>query len=243
MTTKKLIKEILIESQCSTLFVDIGSNFVNLRNVKGNRNILFNEVTGLSDIIRSLNNNRIIVSTLKMHKLIILLFFSLLLSSIAKSQIGDQFHSWNLSYGRTGTPGDQIKAGLEYAYSKKFSIYGEPSIEWSRYQGLRYSSIGFLLGGRYYMIGGNEMSYETKINLLVGLNLAAEYNIENNLLKNRTFLEKTNYGFAGHVLGEYYFDQTIGFFIGIEQKFLFKKDLGKYNYGLFAGFRIHFGNY
>jgi hypothetical protein len=41
---------------------------------------------------------------------------------------------------------------------------------------------------------------------------------------------------------EYYFDQTLGFFVGGEQKILFNESLGKYNYSVFTGIRIHFGN-
>ena len=172
----------------------------------------------------------------------LLLFLSLLCSGVTMAQYGDQYHSWNFSYGRTGTPGDQIKAGLEYASTDKLSFYGEPSIEWSKYQGLQYSSIGLMLGARYYLYGGNDMANTSKINILAGLNALAQYENEKNVLKNLPFSQKLNYGAAGQVLAEYFYDPTIGIFLGYEQKYLLKEVLGKYNYSFFIGLRIHFGN-
>ncbi|MBX9839306.1 MAG: hypothetical protein K2X69_13455 [Silvanigrellaceae bacterium] len=171
------------------------------------------------------------------------IFFAVLFCiNVRAQEIGDQFHNWNLSYGRTGTPGDQLKAGLEYAQSTKFSYYMESALEWSKHLGLRYTSFGFAVGGRYYLYGGNDMNIVRKINFLAGINGVLQYEDEATLMKNRTLFEKLNYGLAGQVIGEYYFDQTIGFFVGIEQKYMFNKTFGNTNYSVFAGLRIHFGN-
>ncbi len=86
------------------------------------------------------------------------------------------------------------------------------------------------------------MRIDKKINLLVGFSGVLQGENDKYILNRKTFLEKLNYGLAGQLVGEYYYNPTTGFFVGIEQKYLFNKTLRNTNYSVFAGLKIHFGN-
>lgn len=160
----------------------------------------------------------------------------------AMAQTGDIYNNWNFSYGRTGTPGDQLKIGLEIGKSDKLSMYGETGMEWSKYMGLRYSSFHLMAGARYYLAGNTTMSAKKKINILTGLGGIAQLESEPSLYKSLSTGDRLNYGVCGQLLGEYFYDPTIGLFAAFEQKVLFQERLGKYNNSVFVGLRIHFNN-
>jgi hypothetical protein len=158
---------------------------------------------------------------------ILLFLIGCLTINLCMAQVGDPYHSWNFSYGRTGTPGDQLKIGLEYAKADKTAFITEAGIELSRYKDIRYSCISFGITGRYYLVGNTYMTSKKKINVMAGLGDIGK---------------RMNYGVNGQVVGEYFYDPTIGFFLAGEQKVLFNETLGKYNYSISVGIRIHFGN-
>lgn len=172
--------------------------------------------------------------------LLIIVFGFLAINS--QAQIGDPYHSWNFSYGRTGTPGDQVKIGLEYSKDAKYSFLTEAGLELSRYKDIRYSSISLGLTGRYYLVGNTYMTSKKKINVMAGLGGILQLENESSVYKTLPASKRMNYGVTGQLLGEYFYDPTIGFFIAGEQKVLFNETLGKYNYSIYFGIRIHFGN-
>jgi hypothetical protein len=178
-----------------------------------------------------------------MMRRVLLIAIAIISYTTAKAQFDNYYHAWNFSYGRTGTPGDQLKVGLEMARHDKAVFYGEAGLELSKYKGLSYNSFSLLAGARYYFVGNTLMASKKKINLVGGLGGVAQQENEKNVYKNRSFSEKMNYGVSVQILGEYFYDPTIGLFICAEQKFLFNKTLGQYNYGISAGLRIHFNNH
>jgi len=177
-----------------------------------------------------------------MKKQLFILCVMVLVSVTASAQIGDLYHNWNFSFAGTGTPGQQFKIGLEYAKTDKTALYGEAGYEWSRYKALRYSSFSLAVGGRRYLVGNTYMSAKKKINLLAGLHAVAQYESEASVYKGLGFSNRLNYGVSGQVVGEYFYDPTLGFFAAVEQKVLFQESLGKYNYSLAIGLRIHFNS-
>lgn len=173
----------------------------------------------------------------------ILSLFFLLFSLPAIGQYeGDALHSWNFSYARTGTPGDQLNAGLEYAFQAQSSAYVQLGYEMSGVKGLRYRSVSLAASYRHYIIGGTDMSSPSRINVAIGVGAVAQYETEPSLYRGLKFPERLNFGGQAHILGEYFFDPTVGFYLGFEQRVLTKELLGKYNYSLSFGVRIHFGN-
>ncbi len=160
----------------------------------------------------------------------------------SQAQIGEPYHSWNFSYGRTGTPGDQLKIGLEYSNAPKSSFVTEVGAELSKYKDIRYSSFSLSVTGRYYLVGNTYMTSKKKINVLAGLGGVIQLEKESSVYKNLDLGKRMNYGVNGQLLGEYFYDPTLGFFIAGEQKVLFNETLGKYNYSISFGIRIHFGN-
>ena len=75
---------------------------------------------------------------------ILLMLIGCLTANLCFAQVGDPYHSWNFSYGRTGTPGDQLKIGLEYAKADKTAFITEAGVELSRY---RISAIAVFRSG------------------------------------------------------------------------------------------------
>lgn len=174
-----------------------------------------------------------------MKKLFIFLVINLLCyASKAQDEGGDYYNSWNFVVGRTGTPGDVLKIGLEVCNSPKVSTYFEASAEWSRSQNIKYSSYNLSVGKRYYIIGDNFLN--GKIKASIGLGATIGYNHEPIIYKYMTFTEKLNYGVAGNIVGVYVYDPTIAFVIGFEQKYLLNKNLGNTNYDFNIGLRIYF---
>lgn len=174
----------------------------------------------------------------------VLLGVVLFISQQAISQYGggDYLNSWTFSYGRSGTPGDALTVGLEVAKGQQTSVYFHAATEFSRTKGLRYSNVGIGASYRYYIVGDNNMTSPSRINLALGLGAVAQYENEPSLYKGMKFGEKVNYGGQGQILGEYIFDPTVGFMISFEQRILAKEILGKSNYSVAIGLRIHFGN-
>jgi hypothetical protein len=173
---------------------------------------------------------------------ILLFLIGCLTINLCMAQVGDPYHSWNFSYGRTGTPGDQLKIGLEYAKADKTAFITEAGIELSRYKDIRYSCISFGITGRYYLVGNTYMTSKKKINVMAGLGGVIQVENEKSVYKSLDIGKRMNYGVNGQVVGEYFYDPTIGFFLAGEQKVLFNETLGKYNYSISVGIRIHFGN-
>lgn len=175
-------------------------------------------------------------------KYILLIILFAFIATNSQAQVGDPYHSWNFSYGRTGTPGDQLKIGLEYSSADKTSFVTEVGVELSKYKDIRYSSLSLGVIGRYYLVGNTYMTSKKKINVLAGLGGVIQLENESSVYKNLDLGKRMNYGVNGQLLGEYFYDPTIGFFIAGEQKVLFNETLGKYNYSISFGIRIHFGN-
>lgn len=173
---------------------------------------------------------------------ILLILIGCITTSLSMSQVGDPYHSWNFSYGRTGTPGDQMKIGLEYAKADKTSFVTEVGVELSRFKDIRYSSYSLGITGRYYLVGNTYMTSKKKINVMAGLGGVIQLENESSVYKNLDIGKRMNYGVNGQIVGEYFYDPTIGFFLAGEQKVLFNETLGKYNYSISVGIRIHFGN-
>jgi hypothetical protein len=173
---------------------------------------------------------------------ILLFLIGCLTYNLCIAQVGDPYHSWNFSYGRTGTPGDQLKIGLEYAKADKTAFITEAGIELSRYKDIRYSCISLGITGRYYLVGNTYMTSKKKINVMAGLGGVIQLENEKSVYKTLDIGKRMNYGVNGQLAGEYFYDPTIGFFLAGEQKVLFNETLGKYNYSISVGIRIHFGN-
>lgn len=230
---KKLVRE---EAAASTVFVLINGKSVSVRSVNGTQIVDYNgeQKNELIQQLNKIKSTRII----KTITLCMIIFFHLQVTA----QTGDVYHNWGFSYGRTGTPGDQVKIGLEYGRTDKTSLYGEFGLEWSKYQGLRYSNISLAFGGRRYLMGNTLMTSKKKMNALVGLAGVAQYESESAVYKGLGFSDRLNYGISGQLLGEYFYDPTLGFFAAFEQKVLFQEALGKYNYSFAIGLRIHFNS-
>jgi hypothetical protein len=173
---------------------------------------------------------------------ILLMLIGCLTANLCFAQVGDPYHSWNFSYGRTGTPGDQLKIGLEYAKADKTAFITEAGVELSRYKDIRYSCISLGITGRYYLVGNTYMTSKKKINVMAGMGGVLQLENERSVYKTLDIGKRMNYGVNGQLVGEYFYDPTIGFFLEGEQKVLFNETLGKYNYSISVGIRIHFGN-
>ena len=176
---------------------------------------------------------------MKQLSLHIVLIFLTCYSSFGQRSEG--LNCWNFAYGRTGTPGDYLSISLEKNNLRKEAYYAQAAYEFSRYSGLRYSNFSIGLGYRYYIIGNAEPSDKKKVNVVAGAGGIAQIEWEPNLYKDLDFNDRLNYGAFGHLLVEYTFDRTLGFFICGEQKYLFSQILGKTNYNVSVGIRIHFG--
>jgi len=172
-------------------------------------------------------------------KKILLLSVLLISCFFVKAQESDYYSSYNFSVGRTGTPGDLLKVGMEIGETEKLSIFADVAAEFSRHKNIKYSSYGLTAGGRYYLVGGNSLS--SKINLGVGFGGTVEFDQEPILYKSKSFTQKLNYGVSGNLIFVYVYDPTIGLFASIEQKYLLNKALGNLNYNFSVGLRIHFG--
>ena len=172
---------------------------------------------------------------------ILSIFFWLFAITSVIGQDNKGLDCWSFGYGKSGTPGDYLHISLELSQSAKSAYYIQSGYEFSHYSGIQYSSLNLGFGYRYYLYGSSELSSKKKLNLMAAIGAVGQLEWEPNLYKDLTLSGRSNYGGFGQVLGEYYFDKTLGFFICGEQKYLFNKTLGKNNYNIFFGLRIHFG--
>lgn len=172
----------------------------------------------------------------------IIILLMLLGSFFAKAQFVDPYHNWHFSFGRSGTPGDIIKVGLEYGMAEKSTINTEIGYEASRTKNLKYKSYGLSVAYRYYILGNTLMTSKSKTNIAIGLGGIIQLDSEPTVYKSLPMTQRLNYGVSGQIMGEYFFDPVIGFFIQAEQRVMSRELLGRYNYFIGAGLKIHFGN-
>ena len=175
----------------------------------------------------------------KMNRVV--LFLIVVMPIVGFAQTNEGLNCWNFGYGKSGTPGDYLLIGLEKSVSKKGAYYGQAGYEFSHYSGLQYSMLSLSLGYHYYVYGSSEPSPKRKINIVIGAGGVGQIEWETNLYKDFSLSSRCNYGLFGQAVGEYSFDRTIGFFVSGEQKYQFNKLLGKTNYNILFGLRIHFG--
>ena len=175
------------------------------------------------------------------NKQTIILILFLLSFGTDYAQDNKGLDCWNFGYGKTGTPGDFLHIGLELSQSVKAAYYVQTGYEFSHHSGLQYSSLSLALGYRYYLYGSSELASKNKLNVVACIGGTGQLEWEPNIYKDLSLSGRSNYGFFGQLLGEYYFDKTLGFFVCGEQKYLLNKTLGKTNYNIFFGLRIHFG--
>jgi hypothetical protein len=173
-------------------------------------------------------------------KILIYLILCLSINS-TNGQTHQGMDCWNFGYGKTGTPGDFLSVGLELAQSAKSAYLLQGGYEFSRYRGLKYSALSLAGSYRYYVYGSTEQLSKKKINVIVGIGGVGQIEWEPNIYKDLTLSQRCNYGITAQLMGEYFFDKTLGFFVGAEQKYLLKKEMGQTNYNIFFGVKIHFG--
>jgi hypothetical protein len=63
MTVNLLLNVIKKECEYSTVFLEIGLYSIYLRSIKGKKVLPFKEVFGISEIVKTVETNRIIIST------------------------------------------------------------------------------------------------------------------------------------------------------------------------------------
>ncbi len=176
-----------------------------------------------------------------MKKLSILFCFVILVL-VVRAQENDQYHNWNFAYGRSGTPGDFLRAGLEYALGEKTTLNTDLTFEISHVKDLRYRQIGLGASYRYYVVGNTLMTSKSRTNIALGIGGVIQAEFEPTIYKSLKFSERLNYGLNLQLMGEYFFDPIVGFFLQVDQRVMSKKSLGNYNYFIGVGVKIHFGN-